>query len=156
MYFSKTVVCHQGRSVKSGHYTTSIVNNESLINVRNTNINIWSENKISKNAFVLFYYRQVSLDPVVKPLLKCLGETSTKTAESSLQNRFATADTYIPMILKNRNIDKAVILLKSSLVNCTSSNSVEILKAIFQHVFGSFKDAHLQSNAKNVLFLRLE
>lgn len=142
-YVLKTVVCHHGRSVNSGHYTTSIVNNESLINVSDTNINIGTENEISKNAYVLFYDRQVSLDPVVKSLLKCLGATSAMTADSSLQSRFATADTYIPNILRNGDIDKAATVLKSSLVNCTSNNPVEILKTIFQHVFRSIKDAHL-------------
>lgn len=129
--------------MNSGHYTTSIVNNESLINVSDTNINIGTENEISKNAYVLFYDTQVSLDPVVKPLLKCLGATSAMTADSSLQTRFATADTYIPNILKNGDIDKAATVLKSSLVNCTSNNPVEILKTIFQHVFRSIKDSHL-------------
>lgn len=131
-YVLKTVVCHHSRSVNSGHYTTSIINNESFINVSDTYINIGIENEISKNAYVHFYDRQVSLDPVVKPLLKCLGAMSAMAADSSLQNRFATADTYIPNILKNGDIDKAATLLKSLLVNCTSNNSVEILKIIFQ------------------------
>lgn len=67
------------------------------------------------------------------------------TADSYLQKRFATADTYmyIPKILKNEDIDKAATLQKSSFVNCKSKNSVEILKAISQHVFGSINDAHL-------------
>lgn len=35
----------------------------------------------SKNAYFLFYDRQVFLDPVVKPLLKCLSATSAMTTD---------------------------------------------------------------------------
>lgn len=99
--------------------------------------------KVQKRLRPFLLQNYYFLDPVVNPLLKCLGATSAMTADSYLQKRFATADTYIPNILKNEDIDKAATLLKSSFVNCTSNNSVEILKAIFQHVFGSINDAHL-------------
>lgn len=99
--------------------------------------------KVQKRLRPFLLQNYYFLDPVVNPLLKCLGATSAMTADSYLQKRFATADTYIPNILKKEDIDKAATLLKSSFVNCTSNNSVEILKAIFQHVFGSINDAHL-------------
>lgn len=112
-----------------GHCNTNIDNNESLINVSDTNINIGAESESEKRIRPFLLQNYYFLDPVVNPLLKCFGATSAMTADSYLQKRFATADTYmyIPNILKNEDIDKAATLQKSSFVNCKSKNSVEIL-----------------------------
>lgn len=142
----KTVVCNHGTSVIIGHYTTNIVNSESRINVSDNNISIGTKMILRPFLWLTSFFGSGC-----QTIVEMLGCNISNDSWFFLAN----ADTYIPNILKNGIINKAATLLKSSLVNCTWNNSVEIPKAIFQHIFGYIKDAHLQSNAKNVLFLKV-
>lgn len=59
-----------GRSVNSGHYSTCLVRNDSVINVSDTIVGIGTEVDISKNSYVIFYDKHVTLNPVVKSILE--------------------------------------------------------------------------------------
>lgn len=76
---------------------------------------------MEKKCHVLFYDRQVIMPPTIKPTLECLSTTLANTVAASSLNRSTVPDVYIPTLLKNGDIGKALSLLEKN-VDLYNSN----------------------------------
>lgn len=155
-YALKSVVCHHGRSVNSGHYTTNLIRDNSVLTVSDANVSVGSESEMEKNCYVLFYDRQVILPPSIKPTLECLSTTLANTVAASSLNQITVPDVYIPTLLKNGDISKAMSLLEKNVDSYNSNKYIDVFETTLQNIYGCDKEAYLKCNAHGFLFSKVQ
>lgn len=109
-----------------------------------------------KTCYVFFYDRQVIMPPTIKPTLECLSATLANTVAASSLNRSTVPDVYIPTLLKNGDIGKALSLLEKHVDLYNSNKYIDVFETTLQNIFGCAKEAYLKSHAHGFLFSKVQ
>ncbi|XP_068222866.1 uncharacterized protein [Palaemon carinicauda] len=145
-YHLKSVVCHHGASLATGHYTTFVLDKTKQHFIEYDDLNVstrpLNDSRLASGSYVFMYDRVPAKIPaIIRPMLKCLSYTGglqQASTENFGQARSMSLKKQMLKSIASGHIDNHTLeALESGLgtISCSYRSCIELIEAVDTFLF---------------------